>query len=323
MTEGPGETVTHMRYSQLGTTGIRVSSLCFGTLALSAAQRDLPVERAASILQRAWDLGVNFFDTAELYGTYRHLKKIAHLPGAVIASRSYASTASEMRRSLDLLRRELDRDIVDVFGLHEQESGLTLKGHRGALEALAKEKTKGLLGAVSVSTHYVGCVRAAAMLDEVDVIFAILNVDGLGIRGGSRADMEDALAFAKAMGKGVYIMKALGGGHLFRDPLRALAYARDFPHKDSVAVGLGSDYEVEFAAKVFSYGDVPSSGVGGTTTERRLLVEDWCGRCGECVRKCPFGALHLGPKRVVVDPQKCMLCGYCARVCPHFCLKVV
>ncbi len=92
MTEGPAKAVTPLRYSELGRTGLRVSALCFGTLALGPAQYDLPLEKAGFLLQRAWRLGVNFFDTAELYGTYRHLRTMADLPGVVVASTTRIST---------------------------------------------------------------------------------------------------------------------------------------------------------------------------------------------------------------------------------------
>ncbi len=176
---------------------------------------------------------------------------------------------------------------------------------------------------MSVSTHAVECVRAASLRDEVDVIFAILNVEGLGIRGGTRRDMEEALEFAHGNGKGVYLMKALGGGHLHKDAERALAYARDFPWKSSVCVGLRDEYEVEFASRVLEGLGPPSPATGRENLPKRLVVEDWCEKCGECLRRCPFGALSMGRDKVLVDAAKCMLCGYCAAVCPHFCVKVV
>ena len=324
MTEGPDEAGEPlMRYSELGKTGLRVSELCFGSLAIGPAQYNLDPSRSHDLLAYAWERGVNFFDAAELYGTYARLREVAGLKGAVVASRCYAVTADEMRSSFDLCRRELGRDVLDVFGLHEQESGLTLKGHREALDFLQTRKQSGALKAVSVSTHTVECVRAAAMLDAVDVVFALLNVDGLGIRGGTRQDMENSLEFARSMGKGIYLMKALGGGHLYRDAARALAYARDFPYKDSVCVGLRDEYEVEFASRVLSGEDKPAPIPDRGDAPKRLFVEDWCERCGECVKRCPFGALSLGEDKAQVDGEKCMLCGYCARACPHFCLKVV
>ncbi len=312
-----------LRYSKLGSTGLSVSALCFGSLPIGPAQYSLSPDDGKSIVDFAWSMGVNFFDTSEFYSTYPYLKAIARRPGAVISTRSYAYNEEGMRCSLDLARKELGRDVIDIFGLHEQESGLTLKGHRGALEYLCRAKEKGDIRAISVSTHYTNCVRSAAMHDEVDVILAILNMAGLGIRGGNLQDMENALAFAKSMGKGIYIMKVIGGGHLYRDPGKALRYARDFPHKDSVCVGMKNRYEVEFAAKVIAGEDFPETTEKVSAAGKRLSVEDWCQGCGRCQEVCGFSAIHVIGGKAVVDPEKCMLCGYCAKACPHFCLKVI
>ncbi len=313
-----------LRYCRLGSTSLYVSQLCFGSLPLGPAQYNLPVQEGQGVLGFAYDMGVNFFDTSEFYGTYPYLKSVANKPECVISSRSYAYDQEGMKRSLDLACRELGRDFVDIFGLHEQESGLTLKGHRGALEYLAREKERGRVRAVSVSTHYAPCVRSAALIDEVDVILAIFNEPGLGIMGGDSGDMARALAFAKDMGKGVCIFKVLGGGHLYREPGKQLRFARDFPHKHSVCVGMKNRYEVEFAAKVMSGVDFPTTEEAAPEgVEKRLLVEDWCQGCGKCQQVCSFGAIEVVEGQAVVDRTKCMLCGYCARACPHFCLKVL
>ncbi len=272
---------------------------------------------------QAYGMGINFFDTAEFYNVYPYLKQIAQSPNAVIGGRSYAYDESGITRSLETYRRGLGRDVVDIFGLHEQESGLTLKGHGGALKALAKAKSRGQVRAVSVSTHYVQCVRAAAMCDEIDIIFAILNVEGLGIVDGTRQDMEDALAFARQTGKGIYLMKALGGGHLYNRALEALTYVRDFPYKDSVCLGIRTFSELEFALKCFLGENIEPDLVSRTRAKRKLVVADWCEGCGLCVERCGFGAMSIRNGKACADLSKCMLCGYCARVCPHFCIKVV
>lgn len=316
-----------MKYSTLGTTGLKVSVLCMGSLVMGPAQYNLTGEESQRLLKHAVSKGVNFFDTSEFYGVYPSFRCLNDESDIVISSRSYAVSRDEMKASLEMARREMQRDRIEIFGLHEQESGLTLKGHRQALEYLAESREKGLIDAVSVSTHHVACVRSASMLSEIDVIFAILNIDGLGIADGSRQDMEEALAFAQYMGKGVYIMKALGGGHLFRKSYEALCYARDFPHKDSVCVGVKNSAELDFASKVLSWDisaeerEILESVIA--TREKRVIVEDWCQGCGKCEQKCGFGAITIVDGQATVDRSKCMLCGYCARVCSHFCLKVV
>ncbi|HHT84714.1 MAG: aldo/keto reductase [Bacillota bacterium] len=316
-----------MKYSILGATGLKVSVLCMGCLVLGPAQYNLSDEESRELIDYAVSKGVNFFDTSELYGVYRQLRCLKDKSGVVISSRSYAASRDEMKASLETARREMNRDKIEIFGLHEQESGLTLKGHMQALEYLAESREKGLIDAVSVSTHYVACVRSAALLPEVDVILAILNIDGIGIADGSRQDMEEALAFARYMGKGVYLMKALGGGHLFRKSYEALCYTRDFPYKDSVCVGVKNKAELDFACGVLCSDITPEKAENLEAVIRaspkRLVVEPWCQGCGKCEEKCGFGAISVTGGQARVDLSKCMLCGYCARVCPYFCLKVV
>ena len=316
-----------MKYSILGATGLKVSVLCMGCLVLGPAQYNISDEESRELIDYAVSKGVNFFDTSELYGVYRQLRCLKDKSGVVISSRSYAASRDEMKASLETARREMNRDKIEIFGLHEQESGLTLKGHMQALEYLAESREKGLIDAVSVSTHYVACVRSAALLPEVDVILAILNIDGIGIADGSRQDMEEALAFARYMGKGVYLMKALGGGHLFRKSYEALCYTRDFPYKDSVCVGVKNKAELDFACGVLCSDITPEKAENLEAVIRaspkRLVVEPWCQGCGKCEEKCGFGAISVTGGQARVDLSKCMLCGYCARVCPYFCLKVV
>ncbi|MBR0026137.1 MAG: aldo/keto reductase, partial [Clostridia bacterium] len=64
-----------MEYRYLGNTGMLVSRLCFGTLTMGPLQRDLSAKEGAALLELAFSCGVNFLDTAEIYGTYPHVKE--------------------------------------------------------------------------------------------------------------------------------------------------------------------------------------------------------------------------------------------------------
>ncbi len=54
---------------------IQVSRLCFGTLTMGPLQRNMTLQEGAELLEYAAGLGVNFVDTAEIYGTYGHIAK--------------------------------------------------------------------------------------------------------------------------------------------------------------------------------------------------------------------------------------------------------
>ncbi len=310
----------------LGRLGIQVSPLCFGTLTLSPLQAGLPRPAGARLIRYALEQGINFFDTADLYGTYPCLREgLRGWTGeAVLASKSYDYTAKGMEKSLARALKETGRECIDIFLLHEQESALTLKGHGEALAYLVKAREKGIVRAVGISTHHVAAVRAASGCSEIDVIHPLLNLEGIGIRDGSREDMEAALKAAAAAGKGIYAMKPLGGGHLIPRAREAFYYMLGLPFLAAVAVGMQDEREVDVNCHYFS-GTLPPAGLEEALAgrKRRLMVHDWCEGCGECLKSCRSEALYLEGSRVRVREEACLLCGYCGGSCPQFCLKIV
>lgn len=316
-----------LEYRYLGQTGLLVSRLCFGSLTVAPMQANLSVQDGGQLIEAAFALGVNFLDTAESYDNYGHIRwaleqgwsKRVH-----IATKSYAVTAEQMQRSLERALRELGRDYIDIFLLHEQESSLTLRGHAAALEYLARAKERGLVRAVGISTHHVAAVRAGALHPLVDVIHPLINREGWGIVDGTAADMYEAIKFAASLGKGLYGMKALAGGHLYRDPHAAFQYVLAMPELTAVAVGMQNEAELTANLLHFTNQPVPPQLAAKLARqERRLSIADWCEGCGSCVSACPSNALRIENERAVVDVSRCVFCGYCSRACPNFCLKVV
>ncbi|EAX46407.1 aldo/keto reductase [Thermosinus carboxydivorans Nor1] len=315
-----------MEYRELGRTGIIVSRLCFGALTIGPLQAGLPLQEGAAVMEAALAAGVNFIDTAELYQTYPYIRQaIRRCPDKVIiASKSYAFTYEGMRESVISACNGIGRDYIDIFMLHEQTSRLTLKGHQDALRYLTEAKRAGRIRAVGVSTHTVEVVRVAALMDEIDVIHPILNIHGIGICDGTREEMLAAVAFAAAQGKGVYTMKALGGGHLTGMAEEALRWAMNQSGVSAVAVGMQTTDEVAYNVAIFN-GQAPDAALRAKVDarQRRLLVEDWCVGCGRCAGKCPMQAITIVDGMAVVDHSKCVLCGYCGAHCPEFCLKII
>lgn len=314
-----------MEYRSLGNTGLKVSRLCFGALTVGPLQANLPLQSGAAVIRAALAAGVNFIDTAELYGTYPYIRAACQGAGEVIvASKCYAYTYQDMRRSVEEACRALGRDYVDIFMLHEQPSRLTLAGHADALAYLADAKRQGIIRATGVSTHTVEVVRAATDMADIDVIFPLFNMHGIGIMDGTAADMADAIAAAAAAGKGVYTMKALGGGHLIKDARAALDWVLAAAGVTAVAVGMQSLDEVAYNCALFG-GALPDGALATRLSgrTRRLLVEDWCVGCGRCAERCPAGALRVQDGRAVVDAARCLCCGYCGAHCPEFCLKII
>ena len=315
-----------MQYRKLGGTGLTVSRLCFGALTIGPLQRNLPLEQGAGLIRLALDMGINFIDTAEIYNCYPYIREaLRDYPVDVnIATKSYAHTRAEMEKSLLGALKSLERDSIEIFLLHEQESYFTIKGHQEALDYLVSARDQGLVRAVGISTHCVAGVRAAASIPEIEVIHPIINLAGIGIQGGSLEEMLEAISFAASMGKGIYGMKCLGGGHLIPDAERAMEFVLSLPELAAVAVGMQSKEEIIYNAARFS-GQSPDPALvpGLAGQARRIHIEEWCRGCGQCVDRCTAGALRIEKNRATVNETLCRLCSYCAAACPEFCIKII
>lgn len=315
-----------MEYRKLGSTGLKVSRMCFGVLTVGPLQANLSIDEGAEVIRYALEHGVNFMDTAQYYETYPYIRRAlrGYRGEAYISSKSYAYTEEMMAESVEQARRELDRDVVDIFMLHEQESALTIKGHWEAYEYLLKCKDQGIIKAAGISTHTIAGVKAAALIPEIDVIHPLYNVSGVGIVDGTAAEMAAAINEASKAGKGIYSMKPLGGGNLLKNTEEAFNFVLGNHDLDAIAVGMKTTAEVDMNISLFE-----GKQVSGETRDkvnaipRALHIESWCQGCGECVDRCSANALSLIDGQAQVDREACRLCGYCGPVCKEFCIKII
>ncbi len=314
-----------VRRVKLGLYGPEVSEVCFGSLAISPLQGRVTLEEGRDVFCYACSQGIDWVDTAEIYDNYQQLKPILSQHTHVkVVTKSYAVTAEELNYSLDMARKGLGRDYIDIFLLHEQESHYTLKGHAEAWEALCQAKAKGQVGYIGISTHAVQGVRAGALQPGLDVIHPIINHQGLGIIDGSLEEMLQAICFASELGIGIYAMKVFGGGHLAKEPEKALQFIRKIKGVQAIALGMSSRQEVDFNLRLLAGEEIPDDLKKAVIhRERKLYIADWCQGCGSCIEACPQEALYINEGQVSLWADKCVLCGYCGRKCPHFCLKIV
>ncbi len=316
-----------MIYRPLGQTGIMVSPIVFGALTIGPIHKNLAVEDGAAVIRQALELGVNLIDTAECYDTYPYIREA--LKGwqehIYVTSKSYGYNRELMAKAFEDCRKALDRDTLDIFLMHEQESRYTIEGHKEALDYLNEQKAKGLLKAVGLSTHAVDAVRAAADRDDIDVIHPIINKYGWGIIDGTRDEMLDAIAYAKAKGKGLYGMKALSGGKLADDAYDCFRWAFTVPQVDAFAVGMKSRREVRINV-AWALGEEPNpKDLAEYVVEKRHIeVRDTCVGCQSCIRRCGQRAISMaeGAKTVTINLKRCVLCGYCRDNCEHNAIRI-
>ena len=314
-----------MEYNYLGNTGIKVSEFCFGALPMGPLQSDIDAKEGGRIIRQALEYGVNFVDTAQMYKTYPHIREalIGYGGQVVINSKSAAASYEDMEKAVQEALRELGRDDIDIFLLHAarvQPDVFEIRA--GAWECLQEYKRKGYIRAIGISTHNVTTVEAAADLPEVDIIFPLINLKGLGILEGTKETMLAAIAKAAGAGKGLYAMKALAGGALLAELPQALEFTRSIPGISSVALGVTTEAELLMDLKLFNGEELTEQESSTLRHNKQLTFMFFCRGCGACAEACVNGAITMVEGRPQVDTKKCVLCGYCTPRCPEFAIRL-
>ena len=311
-----------MKKKVLGNTGIQVTEAGFGVLPMGPSQLALPVEEGAAILRYALQKGINFIDTAQYYRTYPYIRRALEggtFSNVVLCSKSLCSDYEGMMEAIFEAQAELDRKVIDIFLMHEVRAG-QLEERAGAWQALVDAKRQGLVRAIGLSTHHVDICRAAAEMEQLDVVFPLINYAGLGIRNGNdfatREEMMTSIRLCHKAGKGVFSMKAFGGGSLTAHYQQALDYVFAQPEIDSVMVGFGKTSEVDDLLS-YLHGEMPADYNPDVSKKKVHINQEDCEGCGSCKAACPAGAIYWGENGLAqVDHDKCLTCGYCSPVCP-------
>ena len=317
-----------MQTGTLGKTQIPVTRLGVGTLTMSPLQRALSVDEGAGLLLAAFEGGVRFVDTAQLYKSQPQVGaalKAWKGPRITVTSKSTAVTPEAMTAAIDEARRETGCDVIDGFLLHMIRNTADFEARRPALDALLKAKAEGKIKAIGASSHYVPIIEFLSRQPEIEILHPMLNKGGFGILDASLDRMLAILADAHDRGIGIYAMKPLGGGHLRGDAEAALRWVLERSEVDAAAVGMTSPAEVRMNLAIASGESVSEElRAGADSYPRRLFLNaSLCKKCGACVETCDQKAISRQGDRFVIDHERCVLCGYCAPGCPGFAIRVI
>ena len=181
-----------MKYTKLGRTGLDVSRLCLGCMSYGAPDRGnhpwtLGEAESRPFIKRALDLGINFFDTANVYsdGTSEEIVGRALLDYApradiVIATKVYgrmrkAPNGAGLSRKailheIDASLKRLGTDYVDLYQIHRLDHATPMEETLEALHDVVKAGKARYIGASSmlrVAVREGAASRRAPRLDPV------------------------------------------------------------------------------------------------------------------------------------------------------------
>ncbi len=188
-----------LSYRVLGKTGFKVTSVGFGCMVTSDA----------SVIERAADIGINYFDTSRGYQHGNNERLVgAALKGKrqniYLSSKTDGATKQSALQELDTSLSELGTDHLDIWYLHEKNSPSDLPDELFEAQQIARQQGK--IRFAGVSTHNAkDMVPFLLKKGATDVVLAAFNFT-------MEKAVADALAQANAAGLGVVAMKVMAGG---------------------------------------------------------------------------------------------------------------
>ncbi|HWC59345.1 MAG TPA: aldo/keto reductase [Verrucomicrobiae bacterium] len=227
----------------LGKSGIKASRLAMGTGTHgsdgSSDQTRLGLASMSDLFKHAYDHGVNFWDSADQYGSHPNLKDaLKGIPRekVVILTKTHASTADEMKADLDRFRQEIGTDYIDILLLHCMTDPNWPQQKAGAMDVLSEAAQKGIVKMHGTSCHTFGALTTAANTDWVQVDLARINPAGV-IMDAAPDKVVPVLRDMKKKGKAVIGMKIFGEGRLISRMDECLKFVMGLDCVDCFTIG--------------------------------------------------------------------------------------
>ena len=172
-----------MKYRKVGRTDIEVSVVCHGCWSIISDATWGPQDEADSIaaIRASLDAGVNFFDTAELYGNGaseellgRALKKVRDR--VVLASKALPQhlMPAELKSACENSLKRLRTDRIDLYQIHWPNPDVPLADTIGAMEELRASGKIGCAAVANFGTSYLREALAAGRVESNQLCYSLL-----------------------------------------------------------------------------------------------------------------------------------------------------
>ena len=322
-----------LEYRVLGKTGLKVTTVGMGCMITSDA----------SVVARAADLGITYFDTARGYQHGNNERMVGAALGArrkqvVLSTKSHSFDKASLLKDLDTSLSELKTDYVDIWYLHSRDNPSDINDEM--IEAQQIAKKQGKIRFAGMSTH--ALPKMASWTVEKKAFDVVLTVCNFSID----KTMEDAIAAVAKTGTGVVGMKVMaGGGGPVRDRLKVegamLAALKWVVRKPYIGTTIPSMTDMDQLDENMRAMEEPYSPADDKilTAHLEQIRPVYCSMCGQCDGACRkglpvadmlriltyadgYGQFALARERYRELPShlasvRCGDCADCTVACPH------
>ena len=345
------ETQTNLEHRRLGRTGLEVSALGLGAMGIISHFHP-DAASGVRVVHRALELGINCIDTAASYFDSEEILGQA-LAGrwddVVLLTKTAMRRGKRCQEEIDRSFRRLGTDHIHIYQVHHvqyREELDRVLGPGGAVPLLQREKARGRVGHIGITSHHPRVLAEAletGAFDTVQLPYNPIEADTF------RPIMEKA----RELDIGVLTMKPLAGGRLssveaalrfsVADPSVACTLAGcttlDHVERDVAAVQGATPLDVAGASSrsLAEQGEDAGSrsAMEALAKEVAQLSDLFCRRCRYCEKECPASIpisdifrchdyLVLNQayareeyRKLGQHDGRCLDCGGCEKICPY------
>ena len=315
-----------MEMIRLGRTELHVTKNGFGALPVQRVDKD----DAVKILRRAYEGGINYFDTARMYTDSEEKIGLALSDvreNIIISTKTTAKNVESFWRDLNTSLSLLKTDHIDIYQFHNPDFCPKPGDGTGLYEAMLEAKDKGMIRHIGITNHRLSVAEEAVrsgLYETLQFPFSYL--------AGEKE--ESLVRLCEKTDVGFICMKALAGGLITRSDV-AYAFLAEYP----VAPIWGIQRELELE-EFLSYNEDPPKMDDEmrefVLREREELIGEFCRGCGYCapcpqgieihtcarmsllIRRSPVaGCLSESSREKMKKIEDCLSCGKCKQKCPY------
>lgn len=316
-----------MKKIRLGRTGLWVTKTSFGALPVQRISHDA----AKKLLRRAYESGINYFDTANAYtDSEEKLGEALHdvRQNIIISTKSAATDKKTAAAHIEESLRRLQTDYIDLFQFHNPAVLPDINDPDGAFAAALEAKQKGYIRHIGITNHRLKVAQAAIDTGNFETLqfpFCYL---------ASEKDL-DLVRRCKERDMGFIAMKGLSGG-LLNNAEACYAFMQRY---DNVVPIWGIQHEYELDQWVELIKRDPHMTPELETViaaDRKDLAGSFCRSCGYCLpcavgidipqaarmsallRRSPYQPYMSDEWRAKMNKiEECIHCNACKSRCPY------
>ena len=310
---------------RLGKTNLEVSKNGFGALPIQRCDMETSVE----ILRKAYDNGIDFYDTAHFYTDSE--EKIGNAfedidrESFYLASKSGAETVDEFWSDLKTSLERMKTDYLDLYQFHN--ISFVPKADDDLYKAMLEAKEKGMIRHIGITTHKITFAHEAiesGLYETLQYPFSYLS-------GEEEIELVEK---CRQLDVGFIAMKAMGGG-LISNSKASFAFLNQFEN----VLPIWGIQKISELDEFLSYDEnttLDDELKKAIEQDKNELGENFCRGCGYCM-PCPVGIeinncarmslmLRRAPSQAWLTPhwqeemkkiEDCLNCGQCKEHCPY------